>query len=244
MAKAKRVLAGWIARSAGVILAAALGTGSALAAEKSMMVSIDGLKNKGRIVGDLAFCISAEKGHVQLGPNKSPAIKWSGAPKETKSFAILALDTKVPSVADNVNKEGATIPTSLKRVRFYHWVLVDIPATTTGLALGADSNGVTARGKTPGPTANGTRGINDYTKWFASDKDMSGKYGGYDGPCPPWNDQAIHQYHFNVYALDVASLGVSGALTGPQALAQIRKHTLARASIVGTYTLNANLRGK
>ena len=244
MANVKRVFGRWMARSAGVMLAAALGAGAALAAEKSMTVSIDGLKNKGRIAGNLAFCIPAEKGHVQLGPNKSPAIKWAGAPKETKSFAIVALDTKVPSVADNVNKEGVTIPATLARARFFHWVLIDIPATTTGLALGADSNGVTAKGKAPGPTPNGTRGINDYTQWFASDKDMNGKYGGYDGPCPPWNDQLVHQYHFNVYALDVPSLGMSGAFTGPQALAQIRKHTLARASIVGTYTLNANLRGK
>ena len=51
------------------------------------------------------------------------------------------------------------------------------------------------RGK-PGPDApHGARhGINDYTGWFASDADMAGDYYGYDGPCPPWNDEIPHRY--------------------------------------------------
>ena len=52
----------------------------------------------------------------------------------------------------------------------------------------------------------------------------------------------MHHYHFTIYALDVATLGLSGSFTGQEALAAIAKHTLARASWVGTYTLNPNLR--
>ena len=51
--------------------------------------------------------------------------------------------------------------------------------------------------------------------WFASDKDMAGDYHGYDGPCPPWNDEIPHRYVFTVYALDVASgLTMTGQLVG------------------------------
>ena len=49
------------------------------------------------------------------------------------------------------------------------------------------------------------QGINDYTGWFAGDKDMAGNYFGYDGPCPPWNDEIPHRYVFTLYALDVAA---------------------------------------
>ena len=33
---------------------------------------------------------------------------------------------------------------------------------------------------------------------------MFGDYYGYDGPCPPWNDELVHRYVFTLYALDVA----------------------------------------
>jgi hypothetical protein len=40
------------------------------------------------------------------------------------------------------------------------------------------------------------QGVNDYTGWFANDPDMAGEYYGYDGPCPPWNDERVHTYVF------------------------------------------------
>ena len=36
-----------------------------------------------------------------------------------------------------------------------------------------------------GRAEHGVRGINNYTDWFAGDKEMKGDYGGYDGPFPP-----------------------------------------------------------
>ena len=87
------------------------------------------------------------------------------------------------------------------------------------------------------------RGINDYTKFMASNPDMAGDYGGYDGPCPPWNDERLHHYVFTVYALDVGSLGLSGSFTAPDALKAMEGHILAQASWTGTYTQNPAVKG-
>ena len=209
----------------------------------TLHISIDGWENGAAIPEHFAFCQPAQEGHVTLGANRSPGIAWSGAPAGTASFAIICHDPDVPSVGDDVNKEGRTIPADLPRVDFYHWVLVDIPPTVSDLAEGADSDGVTAGGKPPGATDHGNRGVNSYTDWFAGDADMKGNYGGYDGPCPPWNDTVLHHYHITLYALDAATLGLAGAFGGAEALAAMEGHVLARADWVGTYTLNAALRG-
>ena len=60
-------------------------------------------------------------------------------------------------------------------------------------------------------------GINDYTGWFANDPDMAGEYYGYDGPCPPWNDERVHTYVFTLYALDIPRLPLDGRFTGKEA---------------------------
>jgi hypothetical protein len=98
---------------------------------------------------------------------------------------------------------------------------------------------VTTRGK-GGPTAphGGRHGINDYTGWFASDRDMSGDYFGYDGPCPPWNDELAHRYVFTVYALGVDRLAVDGRFDARAAERAMTGHVLAQASLTGRYTLN------
>jgi Raf kinase inhibitor-like YbhB/YbcL family protein len=86
---------------------------------------------------------------------------------------------------------------------------------------------------------NARQGINDYTDWFAGDNDMRGDYYGYDGPCPPWNDEIVHRYVFTLFALDVAELlDIEGKLTGQQVRAAMQGHILAEASLTGTYTLN------
>jgi Raf kinase inhibitor-like YbhB/YbcL family protein len=205
-----------------------------------MQLRSESFPNDGPIPGEFAFCVPADEGHVALAPNRNPQLEWTDPPSGTKSFALICHDPDVPSRGDDVNKEGRTVPHDLPRVDFYHWVLVDIPATLHAITAGSHSNGVTPRGKTPGtaPNDHGVQGINDYTGWFAGDADMSGDYGGYDGPCPPWNDERLHHYHFTIYALDVASLGLSGSFTGAQALAAMRGHILAQASWIGTYTLN------
>lgn len=196
----------------------------------------------GAIPPELAFCKPDAANRIGMSSNLNPDFAWSDAPTGTESFALICHDPDVPSRADDVNKEGRTVPASLARVEFFHWVLVDLPRTTLAIARGSHSNGVTARGK-PGPAApgGGRHGINDYTAWFAGDGDMAGDYHGYDGPCPPWNDELVHRYVFTLYALDVARLEVPARFTGADARNAMRGHVLAEASLTGRYTLNPSV---
>jgi len=174
--------------------------------------------------------------HVELSSNLSPHLAWSDLPGGTKSLALICHDSDVPSRGDDVNKEGRTVPASLPRVDFYHWVALDLPPDGSPIREGEFAEGITPFGK-PGPAGpRGTRqGLNDYTGWFAGDATMAGQYHGYDGPCPPWNDEIIHHYHFTLYALDVDKCPVKGDLTGPTVLAAIEGHVLGQARLSGTY---------
>ena len=128
---------------------------------------------------------------------------------------------------------------------FFHWVLVDLPASRTSIEEGEFSNGITARGKSGPEALDGSRqGINDYTGWFASDKDMSGDYFGYDGCCPPWNDEIPQHYVFTLYALDVEKLAVSGTFTGQDVWKAVEGHVLDKATITGVYSLNPDVAAK
>lgn len=206
--------------------------------QDSFSIHIDAWSHGSAIPAQFAFGQPGKDGPFDFGGNVSPAIRWSGAPEGTRSFAVLCHDPDVPSSGEDVNQEGKTVPADLPRVDFYHWVLVDIPSTTTGIDEGAASKGITARGKDTGSTPHGLTGKNDYTAWFAGDADMEGTYGSYDGPCPPWNDSLVHHYHFTVYALSVETLGLSGSFSGQEARAAMEGKILAEATHVGTYSMN------
>jgi hypothetical protein len=197
----------------------------------------------GRIPGDLAFCVPDPATHAKLSENMNPDLRWNDMPAGTKSLALICHDPDVPSRGDDVNKEGRTVPATLPRVDFFHWVLVDLPPDTAPIARGEFSRGVTPRGK-PGPGAprGGKHGINDYTGWFAGDKDMAGNYFGYDGPCPPWNDERVHHYVFTLYALDVPQLTLGLAFSGSDARKAMAGHIVAQATLTGVYTLNPAVR--
>ena len=208
-----------------------------------MEISTSAFANQGIIPAEFAFCTMDAVAHVKSSANRNPDFAWTGLPAGTRSLAILCDDPDVPSRADDVNKEGRKVAASLPRVAFAHWVLIDLPPDTPAIARGEFSEGVSVRGK-PGPHApRGARqGINDYTVWFAGDKDMAGNYFGYDGPCPPWNDEVPHRYVFALFALDVPRLGVAGVFGAAEVRKTMAGHILGEASVTGRYTLNPSIR--
>ena len=195
-----------------------------------------------KIPGDFAFCTPDPAHHVCLGRNRNPHLAWSDIPAGTQSFVLICHDPDVPSQGDDVNQADRTVPASLPRVDFFHWVLVDLPASVNEIKAGEFSGEVVPRGKSGPQAAHGARqGINDYTGWFAGDNDMRGDYYGYDGPCPPWNDEIPHHYIFTLYAVDLPQLPVEGKLTGAQVRAALTGHVLAEATLTGVYSLNPAL---
>lgn len=176
-------------------------------------------------------------GGAQPGANRSPHLKWSGAPSGTQSFAVVCVDRDVPTKPDDVNKPDRTVPYDLPRTEFVHWLLVDIPASITELQEGQDAEGMTARGKAPGKTSHGLRGLNDYTGWFKGDAQLEGQYAGYDGPWPPFNDERLHHYTFTVYALKVPTLGLSGGFTLADAKRAMQGNVLAEAKLTASYAI-------
>lgn len=189
-----------------------------------------------------AFGITDPDEPMALGRNLSPELRWSGAPAETKSFVVMVTDLDAPSIADDVNQQDRHVSKDLQRVAFSHWLLIDIPPAVNHIPEGNDSQQVTLGGKASYSDALGRRGVNDYTDFLAANPDMAGTYAGYDGPCPPWNDERLHRYVFSVLALDVATLELPDNFRGPDLEKALAGHVLERAQVTATYTLNPALR--
>jgi Raf kinase inhibitor-like YbhB/YbcL family protein len=207
----------------------------------ALTVESDSIEHGRRVPGEHAFGVPDGEGKAAAeGGNRSPHLRWSGAPEGTQSFAVTCVDPDVPGDPADVNQEGRTVPEDLPRVDFTHWLLVDIAPDVTELPEGAGSDAIVVGGKPAGETEHGVTGANSYTELFAGDPIMGGLYGGYDGPFPPWNDERLHTYHFTVYALDVPSLGLEGDFTLDDVRAAIEGHVLDQGSIVAEYTLHAD----
>ena len=210
----------------------------------------DSFTEGGLIPPECAFAVIDPDTHVRFSANRNPHLAWDDVPTGTQSLVLLCRDIDAPSVDTDVNKEGREVPMELPRTDFYHWTLVDIPVAMRSVTQGMFSELVTPHGKSgplvPFTVKNGTehqlrQGINDYTSWFLNDPGMAGEYYGYDGPCPPWNDQRVHTYLFCLYAIDVPQLALEGRFTGAEARRAIRGHILDEAQIFGVYSLNPDI---
>ncbi len=196
----------------------------------------------GPIPERFAFAKPHADTRVTLADNVNPGFTWSDVPEGTRSFALICHDPDVPSVGDDVNKDDREVPADLPRVDFFHWVVVDLPASLREIEEGEFAGGVVAGGQKVARGPHGSRqGLNDYTGWFAGDPDMGGKYYGCDGPAPPWNDSIVHRYIYTLYALDFYRTPVQGDFTGQDVRKAIEHHVLAEASVLGTYTQNPRL---
>jgi hypothetical protein len=207
-----------------------------------MKFTSESFADGGALPAHFAFAVPDAGNRVKLGPNRNPHLAWSELPKGTQSVVILCHDPDVPSKAEDVNKQGHTIPASLPRVNFCHWILVDMPASGSPIRDGEFSSGVTVKGKS-GPLAvrNTRQGLNDYTAWFANDPNMAGDYFGYDGPCPPWNDSIPHRYIFTLFALDLEKCPVQRKFKAADVIRAIKDHVLGSAQLTGLYSLNPDV---
>ena len=95
------------------LFAAFLGAGSAAA--QTMTLTSPDIKPGGKIADEQAANVFG-----CTGGNISPALSWSGAPKDTKSFALSVYDPDAPTGSG-----------------FWHWVVFNIPADVTSLAKNA-----------------------------------------------------------------------------------------------------------
>ena len=199
------------------------------------------LVNDTGIEARFAFGRKDSATHMCFADNLNPHFGWQDVPFGTASLALICIDPDAPSVADDVNVEGKSISLDLPRVDFYHWLLVDISPTINAIATGSCSAVVVPGGKQVPDGPSGSRqGLNDYTSFLAG-SEFEGRYFGYDGPCPPWNDVRLHHYVFSLYALDVEKLDLSNDFNGRDLDKALQGHILDSASITVSYSLNPDL---
>jgi Raf kinase inhibitor-like YbhB/YbcL family protein len=98
-----------------IFFAVALTGLSTLTYASGLKLSSPEIKANGMIPKNFEF-----NGFGCSGENKSPALKWSGAPKDTKSFAVTVYDPDAPTGSG-----------------WWHWMVINIPADVTELVAGA-----------------------------------------------------------------------------------------------------------
>jgi len=134
-----------------------------------------------------------------IGKNESPQLSWKNAPEGTRSFAITMYDPDAPTGSG-----------------WWHWVVFDIPTSTTELVANAGDIKLEL-------TPEGT--IQSITNYGSQ---------GYGGPCPP-KGHGLHQYIITVYALKTDTLGLDKN-TNPAIVGYyLWNNTLAKASLITYY---------
>jgi len=133
------------------------------------------------------------------GKNISPALSWSGAPAGTQSYALTVYDPDAPTGSG-----------------WWHWVVVNIPASANSIAKGAG----TVEGKL----------------LPAGSQQVRTDFGalGFGGACPPAGDKP-HRYIFTLYALKAAHLDVPADGTAALAGFMIHGNMLAKTSFTAHF---------
>lgn len=134
--------------------------------------------------------------HTCDGADVSPPLAWTDPPARATAFVLIADDPDAP------------------RGTWVHWVLFDMPASTTQLPENV------ARSDTPAGLGDAHQGRNDFHKT------------GYGGPCPP--PGSAHRYFFKLYALD-APLALRAGATKQDVERAMQGHVLGTAQLMGTY---------
>lgn len=131
------------------------------------------------------------------GQDLSPPLAWKDPPAGSTSFALIMDDPDAPA--------GTWV----------HWVLYNIPGTSTFLL-----EGVPRQEQLPDGARNGTAwGVTDFSKT------------GYHGPCPPPGKP--HRYVFRLYALDkTLPLEQANRFDVEKAM---KGHVLGEARLTGKY---------
>lgn len=194
--------------------------------------------DRGMMPKACAFGAFQTDGTVVFCENRNPQLSWHDLPSGTKSLALINDDLDVPMDVASFNKAGEVVSRSQDRRSLCHWVLIDLPPDGQ-IGFGEFSDGAVVGGK-PGPDGprETRQGLNEYTDWFLNDPIMAGKYFGYDGPCPPYNDEIAHRYVFTLYAIDVERLRLDSIFNKQAALKMMADHVLASASITGLFSSN------
>lgn len=137
---------------------------------------------------------------VRGGRDISPQLSWSGAPQGTRSFAVSVHDADAPG-------EGG----------YWHWAVVDIPASVTELPAGA---GAESGGSLP----QGARQLKN-----------DGGTAGYVGAAPP-RGHGLHHYVVRVHALDVDHVELPNGSSADRLPKALSGHVLAAGHLTGTYS--------